>query len=233
MRSLWQSLPADVRRAVVLVCAADAVVGAAFGALTVGAGLPLWLPVALSLAVFAGAAQFLFVGVIAAGGTPLSAVAAGLLVNARLVPLGLAVGDLLGPGWLRRLAGAHLLVDETVAFTLAQGTAGARRAAYWTCGAALFVCWNLGVLAGAFGGALAPDTADLGLDAAFPAVLLALVLPTLADGATRRAALVGAVIAVATALVLPAGVPVLLALLGVLAALPGRRPPQTTQGGFP
>ena len=55
----------------------------------------------------------------------------------------------------------------------------------------------------------------LGLDAAFPAILIALVMPALRDGATRTAAVVGAAIAVAAATVLPPGIPVLLALAGV------------------
>jgi len=153
------------------VCVADALVGVAFGAITVGSGLPLWLPVLLSVLAFAGAAQFLFVGVVAAGGSPLGAAAAGILVNVRLVPLGLAVGDVLGGSWLRRVVGAHLLVDETAAFTLAQEQRDRRHTAYWACGVALVACWNLGVL----GGAVLTDTDALGLDAAFPAVLLALI----------------------------------------------------------
>jgi 4-azaleucine resistance transporter AzlC len=218
MRSMWRNirrLPADLLRGVALVCVADAIVGAAFGAITVGSGLPVWLPVLLSVVVFAGAAQFLFVGVVASGGNPLAGVAAGLLVNTRLVPLGLAVGDLLGPGWLRRLVGAHLLVDETVAFTNSQARPEQRRAAYWSCGAALFACWNLGVLLGAAGGGWVTDTDALGLDAAFPAVLLALVLPSLRDPLTRRTAAVGAFIALIASLWLPAGLPVLVALLAV------------------
>jgi 4-azaleucine resistance transporter AzlC len=221
-RSLTRALGAELIRAIGLVCLADAVVGAAFGAITVGAGLPGWLPVLLSVVVFAGAAQFLFVGLVAAGGNPLAAAAAGLLVNARLVPLGLAVGDLLGPGPLRRLIGAHLVVDETVAFTTTQDRPERRRATFWVCGLALFAAWNAGVLAGAAGGRLLPDADTLGLDAAFPAVILALVMPALRNHATLRAALVGAVIALAAAPFLPAGVPVLLALLALLVPLPRR-----------
>jgi predicted branched-subunit amino acid permease len=51
-------------------------------------------------------------------------------------------------------------------------------------------------------------------------VILALVMPSLGDRATLRAALAGAVIAVAVAPWLPAGLPVLVALAGVLVALP-------------
>lgn len=104
---------------------------------------------------------------------------------------------------------------------MTQPDAERRRAAYWACGIGLFVCWNAGVLAGALGGAALGDTGALGLDAAFPTVLLALVLPSLRDAPARRAGLAGAGIALATAPVLPVGLPVLLALVGVLAGLSG------------
>ena len=218
MRSIWGTLDRELARDLALVCVADAIVGVSYGAITVSSGLPVWLPMLLSLVVFAGAAQFIFVGIVASGGNPIAAVVAGLLVNARLVPLGFAVGDVLDT-WPRRLLGAHLMTDETVAFALAQRDAGRRRTAYWMGGISLFVCWNIGVLGGAFGGAAVSDTDALGLDAAFPAVLLALVMPALRDSATRRAALAGVVIALAAAPFLPAGLPVLLALIGVLAGL--------------
>ncbi len=87
-------------------------------------------------------------------------------------------------------------------------------------------------LAGALAGTALGDTDKFGLDAAFPAILLALVLPALrADSAARRASAAGAVIAVAAAPLLPAGVPVLLALLGLLTARRGPRRPRTTAPG--
>jgi 4-azaleucine resistance transporter AzlC len=223
MRSIWRTLDEGLARDVALVCLADAIVGISFGAITVSSGLPVWLPMMLSVAVFAGAAQFMFVGLVASGGNPIAAAVTGLLVNVRHVPFGFAVGDLLGEGWARRVAGSHLMVDETVAFALGQRDPERRRAVYWACGISLFVCWNLGVMIGAFGGTVVNDTDAFGMDAAFPAVLLALVLPSLRDAATRRASLVGVVIALATAPVLPAGLPVLLALLGLAAGLTGRR----------
>jgi 4-azaleucine resistance transporter AzlC len=223
MRSIWRTLDEGLARDVALVCLADAIVGISFGAITVSSGLPVWLPMMLSVAVFAGAAQFMFVGLVASGGNPIAAAVTGLLVNVRHVSFGFAVGDLLGKGWARRVAGSHLMVDETVAFALGQRDPERRRAVYWACGISLFVCWNLGVMIGAFGGTVVNDTDAFGMDAAFPAVLLALVLPSLRDAATRRASLVGVVIALATAPFLPAGLPVLLALLGLAAGLTGRR----------
>lgn len=220
-RTLTGRLGPGLLRDIMLVCAADGLVGASFGAITVGSGMPLWLPMLMSVVVFAGAAQFMFVGLVASGGNPVAAVLAGLLVNARHVPFGFAVGDVFGRSAVRRAVGAHLMIDETVAFALAQRDADRRRTAFWACGIGLFVCWNIGVVAGAFGGTVISDTDAFGLDAAFPAVLLALVLPSLQDRSTRLAVLVGVVIAVGTSPMLPSGVPVLLALAGVLVSLGG------------
>jgi predicted branched-subunit amino acid permease len=246
MRSLYRTLGPELVRSIALVCLADALVGVSFGAIAVSSGLPIWVPMLLSVVVFAGAAQFLFVGLVAAGGNPFAAAAAGLLVNARHLPFGFAVGDVLqarepgsrrpanprGSGrrqgtptalW-RQLLGAHLMTDETVAFTLAQDDPARRRPAYWASGVALFVAWNLTVVAGGLAGSVIRDTDALGLDAAFPAVLLALVLPSLTDAKTRWAALVGLVVALAGTPFLPGGVPVLLALLGAAVVAPfGRR----------
>lgn len=217
MRSIWRTLDPRLARDIALVLVADTIVGVSFGAIAVSAGLPLWLPMLLSLLVFAGAAQFIFVGIVAAGGNPVAGVLAGLLVNARHLPFGFAVGDVLGRGW-RRLLGAHLMIDESVAFAVAQPDGEQRRKAYWASGIGLFVCWNVGVLLGAFAGTAITDTDALGLDAAFPAVLLALVLPSLRDKAARTAAAVGVAIALAATPFLPAGLPVLLALAGVAVA---------------
>jgi 4-azaleucine resistance transporter AzlC len=165
--------------------------------------------------VFAGASQFLFVGIVAAGGNPIAAMIAGVLVNTRHVAFGLAVSDVIGGGW-RRLPGSHVMTDENVAFALGQEDPKQQRAAYWAGGIGIFVCWNLGVVVGGLAGSVITDTDAFGLDAAFPAVLLALVLPALRDRSVRTAALVGAGIALIATPFLPAGLPVLLALAGLL-----------------
>ncbi|MGK4584875.1 AzlC family ABC transporter permease [Kitasatospora sp. HPMI-4] len=220
MSSSWRTLDRRILRDIALVCLADAVVGASFGAIAVSGGLPAWIPIALSVLVFAGGSQFAAVGVVLAGGGWVAAVAAGLVLNARMLPFGFAVGEVLeGPRW-KRLLGAHLLTDESAAFTLQQREKQTRRAVYWTCGLTLFAAWNIAVVLGAFAGSAIGDTGALGLDAAFPAVLLALVLPALKDRRTRDAALLGTVLALVATPLLPAGVPVLLSLAGL--ALAGR-----------
>ncbi|MDX6259763.1 MAG: hypothetical protein QOH84_1451 [Kribbellaceae bacterium] len=215
MRSIWRTLDQGLLRDIALVCLADGVVGLSYGAISVGGGLQLWVPVALSLLVFAGASQFLFVGIVAAGGSPIAATIAGLLVNSRHVAFGLALSDVVGSGW-RRLPGSHLMTDENVAFALGQDDLRQKRAAYWAGGIGIFVCWNIGVVIGAAAGSVITDTDVFGLDAAFPAVLLALVLPALRDRSTRTAAAVGVVVALVASPFLPAGLPVLFALVGLL-----------------
>jgi 4-azaleucine resistance transporter AzlC len=203
-------------RDIALVCVADGVVGASFGAVAVSGGQAPWVPVAMSLLVFAGGAQFAALGVVLAGGSPIAAVVAGLVLNARLLPFGFAVAEVLGGRLPVRLLGPHVMVDESVAFAVAQRDLPRRRAAFWTCGVLLFVVWNLGVLVGVLAGRLISDPAALGLDAASPVVLLALVLPSLRDAGTLRAAVLGAAIALAATPFLPPGIPIALALLGLV-----------------
>jgi 4-azaleucine resistance transporter AzlC len=220
VRSVWRTVGAKTSRDIALVCLADAIVGATFGAITVSGGLPLWVPISMSLLIFAGGAQFAAAGVMLAGGSGAAAIAAGLVLNSRLIPYGFAVADAIGGKWWTRLAGAHVMTDESVAFALRQSDHRRRRAAFWACGAGLFGVWNLAVMAGTTAARYISNTGAIGLDAVFPAVLLALVVPALADRATRRAAAAGTVLAVVLTPVLPAGLPVLAALAGLALALP-------------
>lgn len=222
VRLISRTLDRSIVRDVAPLVAGATLIGASFGAIAVAAGLSWWMPSLMSVLVFAGGSQFLAVGVIAAGGGAFAAVLGGLILNARHLPFGLAIGDVLGRGWVSRVVGSHLLIDESTAFAL--GNTDPRRAkiAYWTCGISMFVMWNLGTLAGALAGQAIGDPDVFGLDAAFPAALLALVLPSLRDRPTLRAAAVGAVVAVATTPFLPGGIPVLLALTGMAAAWPSK-----------
>jgi 4-azaleucine resistance transporter AzlC len=216
-----------VLRDIALACLAVWVIGLSYGAIAVASGFPVWFPVAQGTLVLAGASEFLFIGIVAAGGNPIAAALAGLLVNARHLPYGLALPDISGRGrgrgW-RRLLGAHLMNDESVVFALAQEDLPRKRAAYWACGLGVLICWPAGAALGALAGSLLRDTNAFGLDATFPAVILALIVPALRDRVTAAAAGLGAVIALITTPFLPAGLPVLLALAGVV-VLAGRRRP--------
>jgi 4-azaleucine resistance transporter AzlC len=230
VRSIWRtSSPEDLRDALALG-AAIVVVGASFGALAATAGVPLIMIVAMSVLVFAGGSQFLAVAVIASGGAPVAAVLGGLLLNARHLPFGLAIADVVGRSWPARLLGTHFMVDESVAFARSRPDPVRARRVYWMVGITIFVAWNLGTVVGALAGSAVPDPARFGVDAAFPSALLALLLPTLRGSAgAARVALAGAVLALLATPWLPAGVPVLVALAGLLAAGRSGGPTRTTR----
>ena len=225
MSSIYRTLAGGTLRDIALACLAVWFIGLSYGAVAVASGFPLWVPAALSVLVLAGASEFLFIGIVAAGGNPIAAALAGPLVNARHLPYGLALPDMTGPdmtspdvpgrGW-RRLLGSHVMNAESVVFALAQEDLPRKRAAYWACGLGVLLCWPAGAVLGALLGGVIGNTNAFGLDAMFPAVILALIVPSLRDRATVRAALAGAAIALAAAPFLPAGLPVLLALAGVL-----------------
>ncbi|MEJ8277657.1 AzlC family ABC transporter permease [Pseudonocardia spirodelae] len=217
MRSTQRTGRADLRDALT-VAVAVGVVGISFGALAPAAGLSPAMTMAMSLLVFAGGAQLLVTGVLAAGGGVWAAVAAGLVLNLRHLPFGLALARHLGGGW-SRLPAAHVVTDESTAFVLARtGTPGRARRAFWTLGVAKYLCWQLGTAGGIVLGASVPDPAAFGLDAAFPAALLAMLVPMLRRIDARRVATAAAAVSLACAPFLPAGVPVLAGLLGVGAA---------------
>jgi 4-azaleucine resistance transporter AzlC len=228
MSSIDRTLGRGALRDIALACLAVWVIGLSYGAIAVASGFPGWFPVAQSALVLAGASEFLFIGIVAAGGNPIAAALAGLLVNARHLPYGLALPpDITGRsrGWRRgwrRLLGAHVMNDESVVFALAQEDLPRKRAAYWACGLGVLICWPGGAALGALAGSLLHDTSAFGLDATFPAVILALIVSALRDRVTAAAAGLGAAIALVTTPFLPAGLPVLLALAGVV-VLAGRR----------
>lgn len=222
--SIYRTLSRGTLRDIALACLAVWFIGLSYGAIAVASGFPLWVPATQSVLVLAGASEFLFVGIVAAGGNPLAAAAAGLLVNARHLPYGLALPDMTGPGrpW-RRLLGSHVMNDESVVFALAQEDLPRKRAAYWTCGLGVLLCWPAGAVLGALIGSVIRNTNAFGLDAMFPAVILALIVSALRDHRLRRAAVIGAAIALAATPFLPAGLPELLALGALLTTIKNRK----------
>jgi len=201
--------------------------GASFGAIAVGSGLTLPQTMTLSLVMFTGASQFAFVGVAASGGSPFAAVPAGLLLGVRNAFYGVPISEILHPRGFARLWTAHFVIDETTAMAVSQATPRARRFAFWATGLILFSLWQLGSLAGAIiGGAVNPE--EIGLDAAAPAVFLALLWPSLRRREARWVALGGAVTALALVPIGPPGIPVVAAVGAALVGglLPDRETAQ-------
>ncbi|WP_332759219.1 AzlC family ABC transporter permease [Streptomyces sp. MT206] len=200
--------------------------GFAFGVTAAGAGISTLQACVLSLLVFTGASQFALVGALAAGGNPFTAAAGAFFLGTRNAFYGLRLSQLLAlPRAVRPLA-AHWVIDETTAVALAQPDRKSARLGFTVTGLTLYVLWNLTTLLGALGAEAIGDTGAWGLDAAGPAVFLALLAPMVKTSTERAVAGLALVLGLGLLPVLPAGVPVLVAALAAPAVLwmKGRRP---------
>jgi predicted branched-subunit amino acid permease len=193
--------------------------GFAFGVTSAGSGLSLLQSCALSLLVFTGASQFALVGALAAGGSPFTAAAGAFFLGVRNTFYGLRLSQLLALPRAVRPFAAHWVIDETTAVTLAQPTRRAARIGFTATGLTLYVLWNLTTLIGALGARALGDTDAWGLDAAGPAVFLALLAPMLRTTTERAVAALAVLLGLGLLPVLPAGVPVLVAALAAPAVL--------------
>jgi 4-azaleucine resistance transporter AzlC len=203
-------------RAALPLAVAPLLFGASFGLLAVDAGFDHAGAVLMSATTFAGSAQLAAASVLEDGGGAAAAIVAAVLLNARYVPQSVSAASVFRGPRRRRLVEAQLIVDESWALA---GRSG--RFDYGIlvgAGLLLYVLWVGGTAVGTLVGDLL-DPEAIGLDAAFPALFLALLAPYLR---TRRA-LVTAALAGAITLVLlpfaPAGVPIVAAAFAALIGL--------------
>ncbi|MGW7451946.1 AzlC family ABC transporter permease [Streptomyces sp. NPDC054787] len=199
--------------------------GFAFGVTAAGAGVSTLQACVLSLLVFTGASQFALVGALAAGGNPFTAAAGAFFLGTRNAFYGLRLSQLLALPRAVRPFAAHWVIDETTAVALAQDGRRSARLGFAVTGLSLYVLWNLTTLLGALGAEAIGDTRAWGLDAAGPAVFLALLAPMLKTSTERAVAALALVLGLGFLPVLPAGVPVLAAALAapVVLWMKGRR----------
>jgi predicted branched-subunit amino acid permease len=195
-----------------------------FGAIAATSGLSLLQTVALSALMFTGASQFALVGVIGSGGSVWAGVATAALLGSRNALYGVRLSTLLNVRGLRRVVGAHFVIDETTAMAIARNSEREARLAFWVTGIALFALWNLGTLIGAVATHALPDPKVLGLDAAPPAAFLALLAPRLRAREPLAIALASGVVALACLPFVPAGIPLLIVAVLIAALGFWRRP---------
>ena len=196
--------------------------GISYGVLARAAGMGVLAPIAMSMATFAGSAQFASASILDVGGTVAAAITAAVLLNARYAPLGVSVAPSLGGSWWSRFLHAQLVVDETWAVA-AEGEGRFNPKVLVGAGVTLYSAWVLGTVAGVTFGDVIGDPDRLGLDAAFPALFLALLVPQLTSRRAVAAAVLGATIALALTPFTPAGVPIVAASAACLLGL--RRSP--------
>jgi predicted branched-subunit amino acid permease len=93
---------------------------------------------------------------------------------------------------------------------VAQPAPRAGEYAFWATGITLYALWTLGTLAGALIGR-GIDTSALGLDAAAPAIFLALLWPQLSGDRGPIVALGAVIVTLSLITVVPAGIPIIAA----------------------
>ncbi len=190
---------------------AGLLVSASFGVLAKPVlGVPATL--AMSAFVFAGSAQFAALAVLASGGGALTAILAGVLLNLRFVPMGIAIAPSLRHGPFGRAVRGQALVDASWALANRGGGRFDIPALLGATGVQ-YVTWLTGTIIGLAVGSALGDPKSLGLDAIFPAFFLGLLAAELRRPGTRVTSAIGATIALLLTPVLPAGVPILAAAL--------------------
>jgi 4-azaleucine resistance transporter AzlC len=208
----------DGARKVAPIGVAALAFGASYGVLAQTSGFGSVEAIVMSATTFAGSAQFAAASILGAGGGVISAIVAATLLNARYAPISVSMAPVFTGGVLRRLLESQLIVDESWAVSRRADGAFDRRLLVGA-GLVLYPCWITGTAVGAIAGDALADPEDLGLDAAFPALFLALLAPYLRS----RRALVTAIVAGAITLVLipvaPPGVPIVAASLAALIGL--------------
>jgi 4-azaleucine resistance transporter AzlC len=215
----------DGVRAVAPLAVAVLGFGVSFGVLARAAGMGGLAPIVMSMATFAGSAQFASASILDTGGTVAAAITAAALLNARYGPIGVSVASsLTGSAWSRFLH-AQLTVDETWAVA-AEGHGHFNTRVLLGAGVTLYLAWVVGTALGVAFGDVIGDPGSWGLDAAFPALFLALLVPQLTGRRETAAAVLGAGIALALTPFTPAGVPIVAA---AAACLIGLRPADTAE----
>jgi 4-azaleucine resistance transporter AzlC len=192
--------------------------GVTYGVLARQAGFSALATIVFSLTTFAGSAQFAAVSIVDEGGTVVAAIVAALLLNARYLPIGLSIAPWLPGGPLRRAAQGQVAVDESWAVSH-QGDGRYDPRLLVGAGTAIYLAWVACSIIGVVAGSVLGDPETLGLDAAFPALFLALLAGQVRERRLLLAALAGGAVALAMVPLTPPGVPIVAASVVCLAGL--------------
>jgi 4-azaleucine resistance transporter AzlC len=199
--SAWRDLTAGARDTIPMMVGA-APFGVIFGTLVTASPLTLWHGQLMSLAVFAGSAQFIAAGLIAGHASFAVIWATTLIVNLRHVLYSATLAPYvahLPARWRWALSG--LLTDEVFAVAYAHyrtrpaGEIGPHY--FFGSGLAMYLNWQAWTLIGLQFGAAFPGLKSLGLDFAMVATFIAIIVPQLTALRFIAAALAAGVLAFA------------------------------------
>lgn len=180
-----------------------------------------WPPIVMSIIVFSGSAQLGSLAILTAGGGTGAAIAAGMLLNARYLAMGLALAPSLKGRALSRAAFAMTIVDASwAAASAGDGTFDPWYMAGVT--APQYAGWVVGTIIGVLLSHALGDPRALGLDALFPAFFVALLYEEARGRRKRIAAAGGAGIALVLTPFAPPGLPILAAAAAAILATRAR-----------
>lgn len=191
-RSVWTRVLATIRQYGLPFFLGYFPVAAAYGLLARQSGLSTVEALFLSIWVFAGASQFLVVGMVAAGVTWPGWLLAGAFMNLRHALFAVSVAPR-WTGWSRgqRAVASFGLTDEVYAVVASTGPVFDRFPEVVTLGATAYLSWVGGTFVGAWGSVAFPPALTEPLEFALPALFLALLVPALRERPGIVAALVG------------------------------------------
>jgi predicted branched-subunit amino acid permease len=204
-------------RAALPIALPTLLLGVSFGVLARPVMGPI-APIVMSVVVFSGAAQFAALSVLAAGGAAGAAIAAGVLMNARWLPMGFAIGPSLPGGVGARAAQAQAIVDASFAMA-SRGDGTFDRGLLLGATIVQGVGWITGTVIGVIGGPVIADPKALGLDGIFPAFYLTLLVAEARGRPALMAAGIGAAITLTLMPFVPVGLPIIVASVGALIGL--------------
>jgi 4-azaleucine resistance transporter AzlC len=209
-------------RAVLPLALATGAMGISFGVLAYASGWGMVAPIVFSVIAFSGTAQFAVVLVLGGGGGMVPAIVAAVLLNARFLPMGVAVAPFLRGGTLRRALEGQAVVDASWAMA---SRGGGRFDREFMIGATIpqVTLWIGGAVVGVLVGGVVGNVEWLGLDVIFPTFYLTLLVEELrAGGRTIAAVLIAAALALALVPFAPPGIPLIASCGAALLGLRGQ-----------
>ena len=172
-----------------------------------------------SAVIFSATSQFAWLAVREAGGSEWAAIVAGWVVASRFGILAVSLAPRLPHGVWRRALAAVNAFDPNVAIAVQQPTPRKVELEFWRTTAGMFLGWFTGIAVGSWLGNVIGDTERLGLDAVFPAALLAIIGNLLRTRDGGIAAITGGLTCLVLIPIAPAGLPIILSVFGVAVAL--------------
>lgn len=194
--------------------------GLAYGIVAQSIGLTSGETLAMSLLVFAGAAQFVSLPMFVEGAGIVLISLTALLINLRHLLMGASLAPYMkGLSLPAKALLSFGMADETYAVTISRAQTIGYSAAYQL-GSNMtgYITWAVSTVCGTFLGSHISDPLTWGLDFAMPATFLALLIPRLIDRKSLLVCIIAAVVSIAAAVAIPGKWYIIIACLTAAAA---------------